>query len=53
MHGGRCEAVEEQLKNVQQIQASSGDFVAVLADGSTAQCREVTDYQYHLGGCLL
>ena len=41
MGGGCCAAVEERLKNVQQIQASSGDFVAVLADGFLAHSREI------------
>ena len=34
--GGNCSAVQDQLKNVQQIQASSRAFAAVLADGSVA-----------------
>ena len=32
--GGDCSAVQDQLKNVQQIQASSGAFAAILDDGS-------------------
>ena len=32
--GGDSSAVQEQLKNVQQIQASSGAFAAILGDGS-------------------
>eukprot|EP00439_Symbiodinium_sp_Y106_P080751 s27_g19.t1 len=32
--GGDCSAVRDQLKNVQQIQASGGGFAAVLADGN-------------------
>ena len=33
-NGGDSSAVQEQLKNVQQIQASSGAFAAILGDGS-------------------
>ena len=32
--GGNSSAVQDQLKNVQQIQASSCAFAAILADGS-------------------
>ena len=32
--GGHSSGVQEQLKNVQQIQASDGAFAAVLDDGS-------------------
>ena len=32
--GGDSSAVQEQLKNVQQIQASDGAFAAILGDGS-------------------
>ena len=32
--GGDCSAVQDLLRNVQQIQASSGAFAAILADGS-------------------
>ena len=32
--GGDSSAVQEQLKNVQQIQASGGAFAAILGDGS-------------------
>ena len=32
--GGDSSAVQEQLKNVQQIQASLGAFAAILVDGS-------------------
>ena len=33
-HGGDCSAAQDQLTNVQQIQASSRAFAAILADGS-------------------
>ena len=33
-NGGDSSAVQDQLKNVQQIQASTGAFAAILADGS-------------------
>ena len=33
-YGGDSSAVQDQLKNVQQIQASSGAFAAILGDGS-------------------
>ena len=33
-HGGDSSAVQDQLKNVQQIQACGGAFAAVLDDGS-------------------
>ena len=32
--GGDCSAVQDQLKNVQQIQATSSSFAAILANGS-------------------
>ena len=32
--GGDSSAVQNQLKNVQQVQAFSGSFAAILADGS-------------------
>ena len=32
--GGDCSRVQEQLQNVQQIQATDGAFAAILADGS-------------------
>ena len=32
--GGHCSAVQDQLKKVQQIQATSGAFAAILANGS-------------------
>ena len=32
--GGDSSSVQEQLKNVQQIQATSGAFAAVLSDGT-------------------
>ena len=31
--GGNSSAVKDQLKNVQQIQATSGAFAALLGDG--------------------
>ena len=34
--GGDSTAVHEELKNVQQIQASGGAFAAILVDGSVA-----------------
>ena len=33
-HGGDSSEVQEQLKGVQQVQATSGAFAAILADGS-------------------
>ena len=33
-HGGDCSAVQDQLRNVQQIQATRFAFAAILADGS-------------------
>ena len=33
-HGGDSRAVQDQLKNVQQIQASDSAFAAILDDGS-------------------
>ena len=33
-HGGDSSAVQDQLKNVQQIQASDSAFAAILGDGS-------------------
>ena len=33
-YGGDSSTVQDQLKNVQQIQASDGAFAAVLGDGS-------------------
>ena len=33
-YGGDSSTVQEQLKNVQQIQASSRAFAAILGDGS-------------------
>ena len=33
-HGGDSRAVQDQLRNVQQIQASGGAFAAILADES-------------------
>ena len=33
-HGGDCSAVQDQLRNVQQIQATNEAFAAILADGS-------------------
>jgi uncharacterized glyoxalase superfamily protein PhnB len=32
--GGDCSAVQGQLRNVQQIQATDKAFAAILADGS-------------------
>ena len=32
--GGDSSAVQDQLKNVQQIQASAGAFAAIRSDGS-------------------
>ena len=32
--GSDCSAVQDQLMNVQQIQATGGAFAAILADGS-------------------
>ena len=32
--GGDSSAVQDQLRNVQQIQASNGAFAAILGDGS-------------------
>ena len=32
--GGDCSAVQDQLKNVVQVQATDGAFAAILADGS-------------------
>ena len=32
--GGDCTAVQNQLRSVQQIQATYGAFAAILADGS-------------------
>ena len=32
--GGDSSAVQDQLKNVQQVQASSFAFAAILSDGS-------------------
>ena len=34
LHGGDSSAVRDQLKNVQQIQATDSAFAAILADGS-------------------
>ena len=33
-HGGNSSAVQEQLKNVQQVQASGRAFAAIRADGT-------------------
>ena len=33
-HGGDSSAVQDQLRDVQQIQASDGAFAAILGDGS-------------------
>ena len=33
-HGGDCSAVQDQLMNVLQIQATGGAFAAILTDGS-------------------
>ena len=33
-YGGDCSAVQDQLRDVQQIQASYGAFAAILGDGS-------------------
>ena len=33
-YGGDSSAVQDQLKGVQQVQATSGAFAAILADGS-------------------
>ena len=35
-HGGDSSAVQDQLRDVQQIQASNGAFAAILGDGSVA-----------------
>eukprot|EP00435_Cladocopium_sp_Y103_P035419 s149_g9.t1 len=32
--GGDCAAVQDQLRNVQQVQATGNEFAAILADGS-------------------
>ena len=37
-HGGDSSAVQDQLKDVQQIQATDSAFAAVLVDGSVAIC---------------
>ena len=39
--GGDSSAVQEQLKNVQQIEASRGAFAAILADGSAVTWGDV------------
>ena len=41
-YGGNCSAVRDQLRGVQQIQATVGAFAAILADGSR-----------YLGWCML
>ena len=33
-YGGDSSAVQDQLKNVQQIQSTTGEFAAILVDGS-------------------
>ena len=33
-YGSDSSAVQDQLRHVQQVQASAGAFVAILADGS-------------------
>eukprot|EP00439_Symbiodinium_sp_Y106_P023086 s6434_g2.t2 len=38
-NGGDSRAVQDRLKNVQQIQASCGAFAAILGDGSVMLCR--------------
>ena len=43
--GGDSSAVQDQLKNVQQIQASDGAFAAILGDGCV-----VTWGDAHCGG---
>ena len=45
--GGNSSAFREQLKRVQQIQANSGAFAAVVADGYV-----VTWGDCHLGGSI-
>ena len=40
-HGGDSSAVQDQLKNVQQIQASAGAFAAILDDGSVVTWGDV------------
>ena len=39
--GGDSSAVQDQLKNVQQVQASRGAFAAILGDGSVVTWGEV------------
>ena len=41
--GGDSSAVQSQLKNVQQIQASSGAFAAILDDGSVVTWGDADD----------
>ena len=41
--GGDSSAVQEQLKNVQQIQASLGAFAAILVDGSVVSWGKADD----------
>ena len=40
-HGGDSSAVQDQLQNVQQIQASHDAFAAILADGSVVTWGDV------------
>ena len=37
-HGGDCSAVQDQLRNVKQIQATILAIVAISADGSVVTC---------------
>ena len=41
--GGRSSAVQHQLKDVQQIQASSTAFAAILSDGSAVTWGNAAD----------
>ena len=41
--GGDSSAVQDQLKNVQQVQATENAFVAILCDGSLVTWGEACD----------
>ena len=56
-YGGDCSAVQDQLRKVQQIQATYQAFAAILADGSVvswgdpdhgADCSAVQDLLQHV-----
>jgi predicted short-subunit dehydrogenase-like oxidoreductase (DUF2520 family) len=49
-YGADCSLVQDQLKNVLQIQATSGAFAAILADGSAVASGNPDDPDWDIKG---